>query len=79
MICILLLIFGIEILANGVLFLFVSEIAKVRSSLFQVNGMKKEPLILPEAQGTTATLTEKVFVPVKEHPDVSTEDFILKF
>lgn len=44
----------------------------MRSSLFQVNGMKKEPLILPEAQGTTATLTEKVFVPVKEHPDVST-------
>lgn len=60
-------------------FCFVSEIAKVRSSLFQVNGMKKEPLILPEAQGTTATLTEKVFVPVKEHPDVSTKDFISKF
>lgn len=60
-------------------FCFVSEIAKVRSSLFQVNGMKKEPLILPEAQGTTATLTEKVFVPVKEHPDVSTVDFITKF
>lgn len=61
-------------------FCFVSEIAKVRSSLFQVNGMKKEPLILPEAQGTTATLTEKVFVPVKEHPDVSTctKDFISK-
>ncbi|XP_054265541.1 protein held out wings-like isoform X3 [Macrosteles quadrilineatus] len=45
------------------------EIAKVRSSLFQVNGIKKEPLILPEAQGQATTLTEKVFVPVKEHPD----------
>lgn len=49
----------------------VSEIAKVRSSLFQVNGVKKEPLVLPEAQGVPTTLTEKVFVPVKEHPDVS--------
>ncbi|XP_075230896.1 protein held out wings isoform X2 [Lycorma delicatula] len=45
------------------------EIAKVRSSLFQVNGVKKEPLELPEAQGAPTTLTEKVFVPVKEHPE----------
>lgn len=53
-------------------FLFVSEIAKVRASLFQINGVKKEPLILPEAEGMVTTLTEKVYVPVKEHPDVST-------
>lgn len=50
---------------------FVTEIAKVRASLFQVNGVKKDPLVLPEAQGQPTTLTEKVFVPVREHPDVS--------
>ncbi|KAK7794724.1 hypothetical protein R5R35_009615 [Gryllus longicercus] len=45
------------------------EIAKVRSSLFQINGTRKEPLVLPEAEGQPTTLTEKVYVPVKEHPD----------
>lgn len=33
--------------------------------------MKKEPLVLPEPNGEPITLTEKVFVPVKDHPDVS--------
>lgn len=54
----------------------VTEIAKVRASLFQINGVKKEPLELPEADGPPMTLNEKVYVPVKEHPDVS---FILFF
>uniref|UniRef100_A0ABD2XN93 K Homology domain-containing protein n=1 Tax=Trichogramma kaykai TaxID=54128 RepID=A0ABD2XN93_9HYME len=45
------------------------EIAKVRASLFQISGVKKEPLALPEAEGEVTTLTEKVYVPVKEHPD----------
>ncbi|XP_063975737.1 protein held out wings isoform X4 [Diachasmimorpha longicaudata] len=45
------------------------EIAKVRASLFQISGVKKEPLTLPEAEGDVVTLTEKVYVPVKEHPD----------
>jgi len=49
----------------------VAEIAKVRSNLFQINGIKKEPLVLPDATGPSTTLTEKVYVPVKEHPDVS--------
>lgn len=49
----------------------ITEIAKVRASLFQINGVKKEPLVLPEAEGIVTTLTEKVYVPVKEHPDVS--------
>lgn len=53
-----------------IIFLF-PEIAKVRASLFQINGVKKEPLVLPEAEGMVTTLTEKVYVPVKEHPDVS--------
>ncbi|KYM94763.1 hypothetical protein ALC62_14614, partial [Cyphomyrmex costatus] len=47
----------------------VTEIAKVRASLFQISGVKKEPLILPEPEGDITTLTEKVYVPVKEHPD----------
>ncbi|XP_043473048.1 protein held out wings isoform X8 [Leptopilina heterotoma] len=45
------------------------EIAKVRASLFQISGVKKEPLVLPEPEGEITTLTEKVYVPVKEHPD----------
>lgn len=39
--------------------------------MFQINGVKKEPLVLPEPEGPVTTLTEKVYVPVKEHPDVS--------
>ncbi|XP_065225109.1 protein held out wings isoform X6 [Planococcus citri] len=45
------------------------EITRVRSSLFQVNGVKKEPLVLPDPAGEPITLTEKVFVPVKDHPE----------
>ncbi|KAL0274927.1 UNVERIFIED_CONTAM: hypothetical protein PYX00_002944 [Menopon gallinae] len=45
------------------------EITKVRASLFQTNGTNKEPLVLPEGEGPQTTLTEKVFVPVKDHPD----------
>lgn len=48
-----------------------TEISKVRASLFQINGVRKEPLSLPEADGPAVTLNEKVYVPVKEHPDVS--------
>ncbi|KAF8796362.1 protein held out wings-like [Argiope bruennichi] len=45
------------------------EINKVRNNLFQVNGCKKEPLILPEAEGPIKSRSEKVYVPVKDHPD----------
>lgn len=45
------------------------EIGKVRSNLFQINGKKNEPLQLPDAVGTTTSLSEKVYVPVKEYPD----------
>ena len=34
-------------------------------------GDQKQSLSLPEAKGQTVTLQEKIFVPVKEHPDVS--------
>ena len=50
---------------------FFSEIGKVRSNLFQINGKKNEPLVLPEGVGPPVTLSEKVYVPIKEHPDVS--------
>ncbi|XP_067617363.1 protein held out wings isoform X2 [Eurosta solidaginis] len=45
------------------------EIARVRASLFQINGVKKEPLTLPEPEGAPIQLNEKVYVPVREHPD----------
>jgi protein quaking len=32
--------------------------------------VKKEPLVLPEPDGAPVTITEKVFVPVKDHPEV---------
>jgi len=45
------------------------EISRVRGSLFHLSGVKSEPLELPEACGPVVTLSEKVYVPVKEHPD----------
>jgi len=45
------------------------EIGKVRGNLFQINGGVKEPLTLPDPEGETTSLSEKVYVPVKEHPD----------
>lgn len=51
---------------------FFAEIVKIRGSLFQISGNTKQPLELPEATGNVVSLTEKVYVPVREHPDVST-------
>ncbi|XP_050721619.1 protein held out wings-like isoform X3 [Eriocheir sinensis] len=45
------------------------EINKVRASLFQINGGQKEPLSLPEPIGPPVTLNDKVYVPVKDHPE----------
>ena len=58
------------VLMAFVSFLFV-EISRVRGNLFHLSGVKSEPLELPEACGPVVTLSEKVYVPVKEHPDVS--------
>ncbi|XP_013408009.1 protein quaking-B isoform X2 [Lingula anatina] len=44
------------------------EISKVRVGLFHLNG-SNEPLSLPDPQGPLLQLSEKVFVPVKEHPE----------
>ena len=53
------------------LFFVFSEIGKVRGNLFQINGKKNEPLVLPDAAGPSISLSEKVYVPIKEFPDVS--------
>ena len=50
---------------------FFAEIGKVRGNLFQINGKKNDPLVLPDAAGTPVSLSEKVYVPLKDHPEVS--------
>ncbi len=42
----------------------------MRGNLFQINGYVKEPLILPDGNGPPVIHTEKVYVPVKDHPEV---------
>ena len=46
------------------------EISKVRVALFQFE-FTKDNVTLPDAEGDFTVHTEKVFVPAKEHPDVS--------
>lgn len=43
----------------------------MRNNLFQINGYVKEPLSLPDPIGAQIIHTEKVYVPVKDHPEVS--------
>ena len=50
-------------------FLCVSEICKVRGNLFHL-GAKKEAMVLPDADGPVVQLSEKLYVPVQEHPEV---------
>jgi len=45
------------------------EIGKVRGNLFQINGKKQDPLVLPDATGPPVTLSEKVYVPIKDYPE----------
>lgn len=55
-------------------FLCVSEINRVRKDMYSdtVNGLvDRHPLELPEPMGPIVHLQEKLFVPVKEYPDVS--------
>ena len=54
--------------------LCVSEINRVRKDMYSdtVNGLvDRHPLELPEPMGPIVHLQEKLFVPVKEYPDVS--------
>ena len=52
-------------------FILFSEINRVRLCLFHNKGSAREPLNLPDKAGPIVTLSEKLYVPVKEHPDVS--------
>ncbi|MFH4973520.1 hypothetical protein AB6A40_000229 [Gnathostoma spinigerum] len=45
------------------------EISRVRVSLFQFEFAKDAMSNLPDPKGEVTTMTEKIFVPVKEHPD----------
>ena len=44
------------------------EISRIRVNLFQLGG--KESVCLPEPIGTPSQQTEKLYVPVKDHPEV---------
>ena len=44
----------------------------MRLCLFHNKGSARDPLNLPEKAGPIVTLSEKLYVPVKEHPEVST-------
>uniref|UniRef100_A0A0M3IH89 KH domain-containing protein n=1 Tax=Ascaris lumbricoides TaxID=6252 RepID=A0A0M3IH89_ASCLU len=59
----------LERLADEVEDVLLSEISKVRVSLFQFEFAKDAMSNLPEPEGEVTTMTEKIFVPVKEHPD----------
>lgn len=53
-----------------------SEINRVRKDMYSdtVNGLvDRHPLELPEPMGPIVHLQEKLFVPVKEYPDVSSQ------
>lgn len=53
--------------------LCVAEISRVRKDMYNdtLNGSEKRSSELPDAVGPTVQLQEKLFVPVKEFPDVS--------
>ena len=57
---------------NGLFLFFIAEIGKVRGNLFQINGKKADPLVLPDGSGPPVTLSEKVYVPIKDYPEVIT-------
>ena len=44
------------------------EISRVRVNLFQLGS--KEGICLPEPVGPPLQLSEKLYVPVKDHPEV---------
>lgn len=46
-----------------------AEIHRVRQSIYHCNT-KVEPLDLPDPDGPMVVLTEKLYVPVKDYPDV---------
>lgn len=49
-------------------YFLIKEISRVRVNLFQLGS--KEGICLPEPIGPPMQLTEKLYVPVKDHPEV---------
>jgi len=47
-----------------------TEITRVREDILQQQVINKEPLTLPEPSGPVVCLSEKLFIPVREHPEV---------
>ena len=48
----------------------IAEISRVRGSVLSFSG-DSDALELPEPVGPTVSLSEKLTIPVKEHPEVS--------
>ena len=51
-------------------FALLAEIKRVRVALFQFEFTSGQDGPLPEAQGAVQTITEKVYVPAKQYPEV---------
>jgi len=49
-----------------------AEISRVRGSVLSFSG-DSDALELPEPVGPTVTLSEKLTIPVKEHPEVKAQ------
>ena len=47
-----------------------AEITRVRESILQQQIVNREPLALPEPCGPLVNVSEKLFIPVREHPEV---------
>jgi len=47
-----------------------AEITRVRESILQQQIVNREPLTLPEPVGPVVSLSEKLYIPVKDHPEV---------
>ena len=56
-----------------------TEINRVRSSLFQLNGSEKKPLKLPDPEGPNEMRQDKIYVPVDQHPDVRALSVLVMF
>lgn len=64
-----------RIIINIYMFFFLPEINRVRLQLFHHKGNGRIPLELPDPIGPVQTVSEKLYVPVKEHPDVRSCEF----
>jgi hypothetical protein len=56
-----------------------SEINRVRSTLFQITGNEKKPLMLPDPDGPVVSKSDKILVPIDKHPEVSSHILLFHF